>query len=700
VNHTFSFSYPWWYIFFCLAAGGLYAFLMYYRDSRFVDYSPWFKRFLSFLRGLSVSTICFLLMSPFIKIVKEDIKQPIVVFAADNSSSMTYADKASFDVYKSKWGALAKSLESKYDIRTVTFGESVKENDQLDSLNGKSTNVAGLLEYIESNYADQNLGAIILGSDGIYNEGNNPLYTQSKFTAPLYTIALGDTTQKRDITVQNILSNKIAYLGDKFSIQVDVAAYNATGSKTNIVLESIVGGTTKKIAEEAIVVNGNSFFTSKNFIVNADQVGVVRYRVRVGAIPAEFNSANNKKEFFIEVLDARQKIILLANAPHPDLGALKSAITSNKNYDVEIVFSKDFNGNVSKYNLAILHNLPSDVSDGGSAISNLKKNSIPMIFMVGTQTSLPKLNLVQDVIGASGNSKNREEITPELNAGFNLFTTSDELKRDLNTFPPLIAPFGEYRTLGTSNTYLYQKIKKIKTTYPLVSFGEKDNVKTAVWIGEGFWKWRLFDHLQHKNYDATTELINKTIQLASVKSDKRKFRANTSKSLYKDSEPVLFDAQLYNDSYELVSDPDVKLVIKDENNKEFTYQFSKNQNYYLLDAGSFSTGVYSYVASTSYNGKALTASGRFNVESIELEQFDLTARHGLLKGLCEKYNGHMFYPANMQTIADSILANQYVKPMLFQTNSTKPIIHLKWLFFLLLLTLVGEWFLRRYFGSY
>ncbi|MBK7805304.1 MAG: hypothetical protein IPJ51_03240 [Saprospiraceae bacterium] len=391
---------------------------------------------------------------------------------------------------------------------------------------------------------------------------------------------------------------------------------------------------------------------------------------------------------------------MLANAPHPDLAALKNIITENKNYETELAYIKDFTGNLSKYNLVILHNLPSETSDISGVLTQLDKNNTPRIFIVGLQTSQPKFNKAQDAIQIAGNSRNTEEIQAELNQGFTLFTTSDNLKNKIGSFPPLLTPFGEYKVLGTASTYLYQNIKKIKTNYPLLVFGEKGGIKTSVFCGEGIWKWRLFDHLQNKNYDLINELINKTILLTSVKTDKRKFRTNTSKNLYKDNEQVLFDAQLFNDNYELINEPDVKLVIKDETQKEFSYTFSKTQNYYTLNADLFPQGSYTYISTTNFNGKVLTATGKFNVESVQLEQFDLTARHGLLRGLSEKYNGAMLYPSAISSLKDILLNNENIKPVMYQSNSTKAIIHLKWLFFLILTLLSAEWFLRRYFGNY
>jgi hypothetical protein len=54
----------------------------------------------------------------------------------------------------------------------------------------------------------------------------------------------------------------------------------------------------------------------------------------------------------------------------------------------------------------------------------------------------------------------------------------------------------------------------------------------------------------------------------------------------------------------------------------------------------------------------------------------------------------------MTIIADSIKSKMTVKPVLYQTTKTEPLIHLKWIFGLLAVLLGLEWFLRRYFGGY
>lgn len=654
---------------------------------------------MALLRGIAVFFIAILLLSPFVKLIKDDIQQPIIVIGEDKSESLqTIMNAESSTLYQNEINQLAEDLEEKFKIVRVSFGSDVHGQFQ-DSLTDKSTNISRALQYISENYKDQNLGAVVLSSDGIFNEGSHPLYYDSGLKVPIYTVALGDTTQKKDLYLQNVFHNRITYLGDKFPVQADISAFNCSG-KTKLTLEQVSQNGNKILAEENISINTSNFFTTTNFLIDANQPGVIRYRLKLSPLEGEFNYVNNVKEFFVEVLDARQKILLLALAPHPDLGALKNIISENKNYEVEIAYVGDFNGKVSGYNMVFFHNLPSSSHDITSLIHQLNLNSIPRIFIVGMQTSAQKLNTHQNVIQININNKNLEEIQADVNSGFSQFVLTENLRKELLKFPPLVTPFGEYKAGANTQVLLYQNIKKIKTNYPLLAFNETDGIKTAVLCGEGLWRWRLIDYFENNTYDVVNELIQKTVLLTSLKADKRKFRINTSKNLFKDNEKVMFEAQLFNDSYEMINTPDVELSIKNEQGTEYKFIFDKTLNYYTLNADLLPAGVYTYSGSTMYNGQIQKAQGRFNVEAIQLEQFDLTARHGLLKGLSDKNGGLMFYPGQITRLKEILLSNENIKPKLYQTNSTKSILELKWLFFLILALLSLEWFMRRYYGSY
>ena len=60
----------------------------------------------------------------------------------------------------------------------------------------------------------------------------------------------------------------------------------------------------------------------------------------------------------------------------------------------------------------------------------------------------------------------------------------------------------------------------------------------------------------------------------------------------------------------------------------------------------------------------------------------------------------MVYPDQVSQLAEKIRGDDAIKPVLYSTTQTMPLIHLKWLCLILLFIICVEWFLRRYFGGY
>ena len=59
--------------------------------------------------------------------------------------------------------------------------------------------------------------------------------------------------------------------------------------------------------------------------------------MQVKALDAEKNLVNNSREFAVEVIDERTKVLIAYSFLHPDLGALKKAIESNQQREVELM---------------------------------------------------------------------------------------------------------------------------------------------------------------------------------------------------------------------------------------------------------------------------------------------------------------------------------------------------------------------------
>lgn len=694
-----AFQYPLWFVALCVLAGIIYALALYFRSKMFKNQPKWLNIALGTVRFLAVTMICLLLLSPLLKSLVTEAKKPVVVLAQDHSESiLNEMNEADSLAYVQKMQALETQLGENYELQTFSFGEEIKEG--LDyQFNDKVTNISELFTEIYDRYTGQNLGAVIIATDGVYNEGSNPIYSGAKLAAPVFPIALGDTIPDKDLILKRVFHNKIAYLGDQFSLQIDIDARNCTNAPVNLIVSKIVNGKATKLKTLPVSIDKNTFFTTKEIILDADAPGVQRYRISLTSVQGEVSTNNNTKDVFIEVLDARQKILILANAPHPDISAIKTSVLKNKNYQVDVAYANQTVG-VAAYDFVILHQLPSKTQAAEGILQTLYNRNIPRLYIVGAQSDISRFSKVQPLVKAQAGTASTNDIQAVVNGGFNLFKLNPSIVNELPKFNPLVSPFAEYNATAEAEVLLSQKIGSVETDYPLLAFGEVNKIKIGVLTAEGLWRWRLFDHLQHQNHDIFDELISKSVTYLTLKEDKRKFRISLAKNIYDENEPILLDAELYNDSYELINEPDAPLTITNEAGKKFTYTFNKVNNSYALNAGFFPPGNYSYKGLVNHNGQQLTHEGKFSVRPVQLEKFETTADHGMLRILANQFGGEMIFPSQLDSLSSIISGKDEIKPVLYSNLKTRSVINLKWIFWLLILLLGVEWFTRRFNGGY
>ncbi|MBL1180816.1 MAG: hypothetical protein D8M18_06895 [Bacteroidetes bacterium] len=684
-----------WLSLLCVLLGVFYSILLYYKSK--IEMPAYVKMAVAFFRFILVSFLAFLLLNPLLKILVRTIEKPIIVFAHDNSQSLVLSKDSSFyqTVYKEKLARLKEKLEDRFEVQFYSFGESVWLNDSL-TFTEKTTDISSVIEEVTNKYSNRNLGAFILASDGIFNKGENPLYANYDLTAPLYTIALGDTAIRKDMVVKKVYTNRFAYLGNKFPVQIDVKAHKCRNETT---LLKIIQG--KEILHsKTIEINNNDFFQSFTFLLEANKKGIQRYRVVLEPVKNEISLTNNTKDFLIEIIDGRQKILILANAPHPDIAAIKQAIDANINFETKVMYADEVINENEKYNLCILHQLPSTkISSSSSLIKKILNSNTSLWYIIGTATNLNDFNTLNSGISITPTGPKLNNATPILNTTFSLFTFGDENKKILEKFPPLYTPFGNYKLNGNPYVFLKQKIGSVKTETPLFVFSVTSDRKTAVTTGEGVWRWRIYNYKEAGNYICFNEMVSKTVQFLSVHIDKSRFKV-VLKDSYLENEPILIEAESYNESFELVNENEVQIVITDSKNKKYPFTFSKTTQAYFLNAGILPVGNYTYKAVVKSAGKELVEQGSFTVDAIQIESVELTANHNLLYALSERYNGGMYMPKDLEQMYNDISSRKNLFNVSYSENKFTDIINMKWVFFVLMALVSIEWFFRKYFGGY
>jgi len=678
-------SYLW--LLACLGLGIGYALIL-YKSSGHLNKA--LRNFLFALRTIAITTVAFLLFSPLVKTVNRTVEKPLIILAQDNSASILLSKNKDFNQqnYNNQLNKLEKDLSADYELRTFNFAEKIESGLDLN-YGGSLTDISSLFKLIDNQFSNRNIGAVIIGTDGIYNRGSNPLYESKNLKAPIYTIALGDTIAKRDLLISNVNYNSIVYLENEFQVGVNIEAYQSDGGTSQLTVSSESG----ILVSKPISIKSNEFRQTVLLNLPANKKGIQSYMIRLASLSNELSLVNNTQTIFVEVIDGRKNVLIISNAPHPDISAIRQSIEINKNYSVKVRMVQDVSpAEIQEAGLLILHQLPS-ISNTAREVLKLGASK-PILYILGAQSDISAFSASQSLMTLTTTGMMQEAIAG-IKTDFYAFTLSESSRSRISNFGPLLTPFGNYSLKGPSSLLMNQQIGKLLTEKPLLLFAENVQSRVAVLAGEGIWRWRLEDFQENSSHEAIDELITKTVQYLVSADDKRKFRVYPSKNTFDENEHIILNAELYNDAFELVNTPDVNISLKNKNGKSYSFVFSRTLNSYKLDAGELAAGEYNYTAVTTLGKVKHQAEGQFIISRQEAEYKQSIANHQLLYAMAKQNGGQMLFPKQLDELPALIRANENVKTVSYENPKYSELIDLKLLFFIILALLSLEWLSRK-----
>ena len=636
-----------------------------------------------------------MLLSPVINSIGEHIEQPIIVYAQDNSESVI-TDSINDSEMKVGSQKIISGLSTNFKTDKYSFGEYVRAGVDF-TFEDKQTNISDLLDVVQAKYYNRNIGALVVNTDGIYNTGSNPEYIASQLNFPIYTIASGSSIPKKDLLLSDVQFNKIVFLNDIYPVRITAEAKKLKGNVTKLKIYD----NGKLVLQENIKINSNDFHKTIDTEIEAKKPGVHKLRIELQAVKGEFSKKNNNKEVLFEVIDNKQKILILADGPHPDIGAIKSSLEQNKNFEVDYSVAGKNSKSLSTYNLIILHQLPSERNSVVKELQTIRNNNIPTLSIIGNKSALQKFNANSSVLNIQKKANSFDPANGLYNNNFALFELNPEIKNLMKHAPPLETPFGKYSGFKKNDVLFFRKVKGIETESPLILFDTdiKQGVKSGYITGEGIWRWKIYDYKLHKNHILFNELIQKSCQFLSLKIKKDRFKVNVSK-INVENKNIVFHAERYNKSYELINESDVKLQITDSAGNSFDYVFDKSRKAYEYDAGKLPPGEYSWLAQTEIDNKQRQKKGIISIREINIEANNTQANHQVLHKISELTGGKMIKISESEKLLQLLANDDRIKPVSHTEKKSFKITNHKIIFFIILLLMSTEWFIRKFSGSY
>src|SRR5690554_2542211 len=124
------------------------------------------------LRSLGLFLLGVLLLGILIKGTNSEVDQPLIITIIDDSQSMlNYSDSATVKTQsKAYLDAVHSDFNTKFNHLTFTLNNTIQKSDSL-VFKSLKTNLSRTFNKVYDNYYGRNIGAIILISDGNFNEG-------------------------------------------------------------------------------------------------------------------------------------------------------------------------------------------------------------------------------------------------------------------------------------------------------------------------------------------------------------------------------------------------------------------------------------------------------------------------------------------------------------------------------------------------
>ena len=639
---------------------------------------------LMILRFLSIFGILLLLINPiFSRKTFETIKAPLPI-VIDNSSSISElkVNQKALEIFNIL--SNNKDLNEKYEVQQYSFDNDFQSVNNESEINfkGIQTNIDNVAKNLKSNNKNRKYPTVLI-TDGNQTKGNDYVYS---FDAgnKVFPIIVGDTTTFLDLKINQLNVNKYAFQKNKFPVEVFLqysgnktvnANYNISQGKNVLAKQSVTFSPSKKTA---II----------NVLLPAENVGLQIFKATISSSEKEKNIYNNSKNFAVEVIDQQTNIAIISSINHPDIGALKRAIETNKQRKVTIVKPLDIRL-LTGYNVLIFYQPTQEFKQ---VFDNNRLAGLNSFIITGNNTDYNFLNKQQtNLIFKMSNQK--EDYIASYNPQFNLFALENI---GFENLPPLQNAFGTVTTNGDVAVLLNSKIRNIATNSPLLAFAQNQGKRNAFLLGENIWKWRFQNNIQNNSFEKFDIFIDKIVQFLATNNSKKSLIVNH-ESFYNSGDALEINAQFFNKNYELDEKARLTIAVTNKKTKEIKkYDLLKTNNGFKVNLDGLIAGQYSFVVKELNSNQ--TYNGYFEILDFDIEKQFVNPDLLKLNQLTSSTNGKLYFPNQVDNLIKNLLNNDNYRAIQKEIVKKTPLIDWYWLLLLIAISLAAEWFIRKYNG--
>jgi hypothetical protein len=669
------------------------------------------------LRGAALAVLLFLLFEPVLNLQRSEELAPRVAVLLDNSKSLTVEDGGSARSALMKEfvsGPSYRKLEGDGEKASWLFGGKAFPMQEVtaDSLTftGVETDIGRALQQVYDAEAQRNLRAVVLVTDGVFTAGKNPIYAAQALGVPVHVVAVGDSTEKKDVLVGRVLANSIAYLESTLPVDVTVRSAGFEGGRTRVTLTD--GG--REIGSEVLDLRPGANEYPFSFTYTPEQEGVRKLVVRVDPLEGELTTRNNSRAFFVKVLKSRMNVMIVASAPSPDVSLLQRELRKDKNIEATLFVQRGGGGwydetpaakSFLDADVVILAGFPASRTDVGVLrllAESMEKKAVPLMILPSRTTDYATLKMGLDTylpFELLQWRPNETEVFFERSesARLNPIVATGISAESWSRLPPLFKTESSFRTRAGAEILGTMKLNNISFNEPLLLTRTLGRSKVLAMTAYGLWRWELAYDVQ--NGEVPGRMLSNAVRWLTTREDDKQVRITPSKEFFDSGEEVEMFAQVYNASYEPVDNAAVTVTVtRGEDTRELVLS--------PLGAGRYSgmldvteEGDYSFTGKAELDGQTLgTDRGRFAVGELNIEFQDTRMNNILLRQIAAATGGQYFTIDDTDALPSAVSGATSFTPSDRLIKSDIHLWNIVWLLALAVLLFAIEWYLRKQAG--
>lgn len=179
----------------------------------------------------------------------------------------------------------------------------------------------------------ENLRAVILLSDGDWNEGGAPSDVAMNYRLagiPIFTGCVGSPTRLPDISLSPVDPPAFAIVNRPIDLPVAIDSAMPRDSSTTITLSDESG-----VIESHPLLVPAQRVTPDKLVFRPTAPGRVKLTVEVAPVPGELDESNNVRTFEIDVREERLRVLLVEGSPRWEYRYLRNALVRDPGVEVD-----------------------------------------------------------------------------------------------------------------------------------------------------------------------------------------------------------------------------------------------------------------------------------------------------------------------------------------------------------------------------